>query len=223
MSTKRSNKGANYKTAPTGYIYCLFNESQPALVKIGMTANDKPPKERAKELSGTSVPTPFRVEFAKRVRHPYKTEQELHRLLQTKGMRVNHKKEHFRMTPYEALHYFHAIEGEWDPPPSPYLMRPIRPTPVYGQRLVAPLHTSRTCRLSPPLSPIRTRMDEYAALESQVSQEPGAAPAPYTIAPTTQSQSQSLAPVLAIPHVSTCGLLLLVAGLCLIFYLILTA
>lgn len=215
----------NYKTAEHGYLYCLFNESQPHLVKIGMTANDKKPHQRAKEISSTTaIATPFRVEFAKQVRHPYRLEQELHRLLQTKGMRVNHKKEHFRMTPYEALHYFHAIEGEWDPPPSPYLMRPIRPTPVYGQRLVAPLHTPQTFRLSPPLSPIQPRMDEYATLESQESQEsqePGAAHAPYTIAPTTQSQSLALAH--AIPHVSTCGILILVCGLCLIFYLVLSS
>ena len=130
----------NYKTAEDGYLYCLSNESHPHLVKIGMTAHNKTPHQRAKELSGTSVPTPFRVEFAKRVRHPYRLEQELHRLLQARGMRVNHRKEHFRMTPYEALQYFHLLDGEWSPPPSPYLMRPIRsPPPVYGRPPSRPL------------------------------------------------------------------------------------
>lgn len=203
----------NYKTAEHGYIYCLYNEHQPNLVKIGMTANDKKPHQRAKELSGTSVPTPFRVEFAKYVRHPYQKEQELHRILQARGMRVNHKKEHFRMTPYEALKYFHGIEGEWEPPPSPYLLRPIRPSrPIYGQppasRPLSPIQPQ----------PIRPRMDEYAVLESQDVQEPGAA-----LVTTVRSQSQPLATLERQRQVAMCGTLVLVVGLCLIFYLVLSA
>ena len=198
----------NYKTAEHGYLYCLFNESQPHLVKIGMTANDKKPHQRAKEISSTTaIAIPFRVEFAKRVRHPYRLEQELHHLLQTKGKRVNHKKEHFHMTPYEALQYFYLIDGEWDPAPSPYLMRPSRP--IYGRP-----------PLSRPLSPIRPRMDEYAALDSQEVQEPGAAP--YTLISTVQ-QSQSLAPQERQRQVATCGTLVLILGLCLIFYLVLSS
>lgn len=200
----------NYKTAEQGYLYCLSNESQPHLVKIGMTANNKKPHERAKEIgSTTAIATPFRVEFAKRVRHPYRLEQELHRLLQARDMRVNHKKEHFRMTPYEALQYFYLIEGEWDPAPSPYLLRPIRPSrPIYGQPPV-----------SRPLSPIRPRMEDYNALESQEVQEPGAPP--YTL--ISSSQSQQLSPQERQRQVAACGTLVLVLGLCLIFYLVLSA
>jgi hypothetical protein len=197
----------NYKTAEWGYLYCLSNETQPALVKIGMTTDT--PQQRAKQLSAHSgVATPFRVEFAKWVHRPYRLEQELHCLLQAKGIRVHHRREHFRMTPYEALQYFYWIEGEWSPAPSPYLTRPPPSSlPTYGR---PPQRTSGTVRLSPPLPRIlQTTLGEYSPLESQEIQEPGAAP---------------IRPVQTIPqgHVSTCGVLLLLAGLCLIFYLILT-
>lgn len=44
-----------------GYVYILTNSSMPNLIKIGKTARDS--RERAKELSKTSVPTPFKVAF----------------------------------------------------------------------------------------------------------------------------------------------------------------
>lgn len=44
-----------------GYIYILINQSMPGLIKIGITARDA--RSRARELSNTSVPTPFEVAF----------------------------------------------------------------------------------------------------------------------------------------------------------------
>jgi hypothetical protein len=200
----------NYKTAEYGHLYCLSNDTHSNMVKIGITTT-KTPHQRAKELSGTSVPTPFRVEFAKYIRHPYQREQELHRLLQERGMRINHKREHFRMTPYEALQYFHLLDGEWSPPPSPYLMCPSRP--IYGQPPLSRL-----------LSPIRPRMDKYDELESQEVQEPGAAPyALISTAHQPQPQPQPLIPQERQRQVATCDTLTLVIGLCLIFYFVLSA
>ena len=51
-----------------GYIYCLTNESMYGLVKIGeIHAEGKTPHDRARELYTTGVPSPFKVEFAKKV------------------------------------------------------------------------------------------------------------------------------------------------------------
>ncbi|WP_198174539.1 GIY-YIG nuclease family protein [Burkholderia pseudomallei] len=44
-----------------GYVYILVNPSMPGLVKIGRTLRDA--RTRARELSSTSVPTPFQVAF----------------------------------------------------------------------------------------------------------------------------------------------------------------
>ncbi len=44
-----------------GYVYILINQSIPDQLKIGVTARES--RERAKELSGTSFPTPFTVAF----------------------------------------------------------------------------------------------------------------------------------------------------------------
>jgi hypothetical protein len=44
-----------------GYVYVLINQSMPGLIKIGITTRDA--RSRARELSNTSVPTPFEVAF----------------------------------------------------------------------------------------------------------------------------------------------------------------
>lgn len=45
----------------SGYVYILINQSLPSIIKIGKTKRDS--KLRAKELSNTSIPTPFTVAF----------------------------------------------------------------------------------------------------------------------------------------------------------------
>lgn len=44
-----------------GYVYILTNQALPDLIKIGKTGRDS--RERARELSSTSVPFPFKVAF----------------------------------------------------------------------------------------------------------------------------------------------------------------
>ena len=46
----------------TGWVYVLSNPSIPSQVKVGWTKGR--PAARAKELQGTGVPTPFKVETA---------------------------------------------------------------------------------------------------------------------------------------------------------------
>lgn len=45
----------------SGYVYILINHSMPGLLKIGRTARDS--RARARELSNTSIPTPYTVAF----------------------------------------------------------------------------------------------------------------------------------------------------------------
>lgn len=44
-----------------GYVYILLNHSMPGILKVGKTRRD--PRARARELSTTSVPTPYVVAF----------------------------------------------------------------------------------------------------------------------------------------------------------------
>jgi hypothetical protein len=77
-----------------GYIYALINSSLHGLVKVGKTV--KEPEIRAKEISSdTGVPTPFIVAFKVLVSDCDSGELFLHSLLQTKGFRINQKREFF--------------------------------------------------------------------------------------------------------------------------------
>ena len=72
-------------------MYIASNEAIPGLVKIGFTSRH--PEDRAAELSGTSVPTPFRLERYSRVMRPRQVENHVHDHLTAK--RVNPKREFF--------------------------------------------------------------------------------------------------------------------------------
>ena len=75
-------------TKVEGYVYILSNPSMPAdTLKIGMTTNS--PDERAKELQGTGVPTPFEVELSFKVKDCAKSEAAIHRELRSYRVRDN--------------------------------------------------------------------------------------------------------------------------------------
>lgn len=97
-----------------GYIYCLSNESISGMVKVGMTGTpERTPDLRAKELSSSSgVPTPFKVEFAKLVSDPKKKETTLHKLLSQYTLRINPKREFFRVSPEEVMTLIDLMDGE---------------------------------------------------------------------------------------------------------------
>ena len=78
----------------SGYIYCLSNESfKDNIYKVGYTR--RPIPFRLNELYNTSVPTPFKVEFVKRVDNPRDSEKLLHKYL--KDYRMNSKREYFKI------------------------------------------------------------------------------------------------------------------------------
>jgi len=93
-----------------GYIYCLSNPVYAGILKVGMT--ERTPEERIKELFTTGVPSPFKIEFAKRVKDPKGKESTLHILLDKYTERVWHRREFFRVSPEEIRKFFDLIDGE---------------------------------------------------------------------------------------------------------------
>jgi hypothetical protein len=66
----------------------------PDLYKIGFT--DRSPRQRAADLSNTSIPTPYEVIAHWEVENPIGVEKELHKLFSDK--RVANNREFFRLT-----------------------------------------------------------------------------------------------------------------------------
>lgn len=81
-----------------GYVYVLANPSMPGVVKVGMTTRD--PQQRARELSGTGVPTPFKVEVAYWTSAPDRAERVAHQLLADE--RLSQGREFFRCSAADA-------------------------------------------------------------------------------------------------------------------------
>ena len=96
-----------------GYIYCLSNECMPGILKVGMT--ERTPDVRAKELFTTGVPTPFIIEFAKKVKDVKTKEKKLHELLEEYTDRVGMNREFFRVSPEKVSMFFDLMDGEmWE-------------------------------------------------------------------------------------------------------------
>ena len=77
-----------------GFIYILTNVSMPGLIKVGLTTRS--PKERAKELNSTGVPTSFEVAACWRVeKNLAYMETKSHQLL--KEFRVSSNREFFKI------------------------------------------------------------------------------------------------------------------------------
>ena len=62
-----------------GYVYVLGNDLMPDLYKVGWT--ERNPEERARELSGTGVPSPYKVIFSIITKLDKKIEKEIHKKL----------------------------------------------------------------------------------------------------------------------------------------------
>ena len=105
-----------YNMSNYGYIYCISNVSMPGIVKIGMTARS--PIERLMEANRSNTwgpPTPYVLDFAKKVIDPRHKESQIHNLLTQYGRRVNPDREFFYSTQNEIRALFDLIEGEmWE-------------------------------------------------------------------------------------------------------------
>lgn len=92
-----------------GYIYCLSNPSfDKDVYKIGFTQNE--PHVRKSQLYTTELPTPFKLEFAKKVLD-YKTkEKQIHKVLSK--YRININREFFKLPLSDIKNIFDLIDGE---------------------------------------------------------------------------------------------------------------
>jgi hypothetical protein len=93
-----------------GYVYILTNPSFPGLVKIGMSMTSA--FKRAEKLSKTGVPHPFDVFYYVEVENPLGVEQTLHQRLD--AMRVNQKREFFKIDPHSAQRLLTVVVNERD-------------------------------------------------------------------------------------------------------------
>lgn len=96
-----------------GYLYCFSNESMPGIVKIGIT--ERKPDLRLKEANTYDTwkpPTPYKIEFAKKVLNPKQKETILHKLLSQYTERINPKREFFRVSLEEVKTFFDIIDGD---------------------------------------------------------------------------------------------------------------
>lgn len=98
----------------TGYIYCFSNDSMPGILKIGMTLRS--PLIRLNESNKTDTwrpPTPYKLEFAKKVSNPKKKETLLHTIITRYTERINPNREFFRISSEEVKTLFELINGKW--------------------------------------------------------------------------------------------------------------
>lgn len=86
----------------------MTNKSLQGLVKIGKTTND--PEVRAKQLSTTGVPSPFKVYGYIKVYDLNETEKKIHRELSK--YRKNKRREFFKLKPEEAIQKIQNISGK---------------------------------------------------------------------------------------------------------------
>ena len=97
-----------------GYIYCFSNFSMSGILKIGMT--ERTPEIRLKEANMSDTwrpPTPYVIEFAKKVNNPKEKEKTLHILLSQYTEKINPKREFFKVSLEEVKTFFDLMDGEF--------------------------------------------------------------------------------------------------------------
>jgi hypothetical protein len=96
-----------------GTLYCFSNESMPGILKIGMT--ERTPEARLAEANSSDTwrpPTPYKIEFAKKVSNQKEKEKCLHILLEQYTERIHPRREFFRVSPEEVRKFFDLMDGE---------------------------------------------------------------------------------------------------------------
>ena len=102
----RDNKATTHISLE-GIVYILSNPSLPGLVKIGQTTDIQ---RRLSDLFNTSVPTPFKCIYAKKVDNYKEVERKLHKGLNKD--RVNQNREFFRIPEEDVINFLELIPGE---------------------------------------------------------------------------------------------------------------
>jgi len=94
-----------------GHIYCISNESMPGILKIGIT--ERTPEERLSEANSSDTwrpPTPYVLEFSKKVSNPKQRETTIHTLLNEQ--RIHPRREFFRIDLNKVRLIFNLMDGE---------------------------------------------------------------------------------------------------------------
>jgi hypothetical protein len=85
----------------------------PGILKVGMT--ERTPEARLKEANSSDTwrpPTPYKIEFAKKVYNSSQKEKTLHTLLEQYTDRIHSRREFFRVSPEEVIKFFDLMDGE---------------------------------------------------------------------------------------------------------------
>jgi hypothetical protein len=96
-----------------GYIYCFSNLSMPGILKIGMT--ERTPRIRLDEANVSDTwrpPTPYTIEFAKKVSNALAKEKTLHIILEQYTYRPHPRREFFHVSPEEVRKLLDLMDGE---------------------------------------------------------------------------------------------------------------
>lgn len=95
-----------------GYIYCVSNESMPSILNIGITSIA--PEVRLDDINSHTglwrPPTPYKCEFAKRVRNIEKKKSAIDRLLAK--YRIHPNREFYRISLEKAQTIFDLLDDE---------------------------------------------------------------------------------------------------------------
>ncbi len=85
----------------------------PCILKVGMT--ERTPEIRLGEANASDTwrpPTPYQIEFAKKVSNASGKEKTLHALLEQYTCRIHPRREFFRVSPEEVRKFFDLMDGE---------------------------------------------------------------------------------------------------------------
>ncbi len=97
----------------TGYLYCISNKTTPSVLWIGVTYESSP-LEHVKQLNNQKIkyPTPFTLEFAKKIKKAKQKELTLYALLEHFTIRTQPNKDVFKLEVHEAKMFFDLIDGD---------------------------------------------------------------------------------------------------------------
>lgn len=109
MNNSDHNLKESEEKSSGNIVYVLTNEAMPGYTKIGIT-NDL--KKRVKQLSGTSVPVPFEVVAAKRVKNAKDIENKMHAAFAKDRIDSGAGREFFMISAEQAASALSIADGE---------------------------------------------------------------------------------------------------------------
>jgi hypothetical protein len=105
----------------TGYLYCISNKTIPDILRIGYADS---PTDYVCRLNNAKIkyPTPFILEFTKKVKEPVQKVQALYDVLEHFTIRIHPDKDVFILEVREAKMVFDLIKGT-EPPENTFIKK----------------------------------------------------------------------------------------------------